>query len=342
MSVRHRRSLIRQLEGWTALYRWSHASANLSPEARKRLAWFDYYRESKNVAKTCRHFGIARKTFYIWKKRYDAHNLAALESRFCTPRRRRHRDITVEQEMRIVALRRRYIRYGSRKIAWLYRAEHGEAITAWKVQKTIEKYQLYYRPARHARLLARRRAAQKRKRITELRKKRVAGFLICLDTIVLYWGGLKRYIFTAIDSVSKLALARMYTTKSSYNGADFLTRLVLLLDGKIENVGHDNGAEFLKYFSAACAKLGIPQYFSRPRTPKDNAVNERFNQTLKHEFLALGNFTAEPVAFNRRLTDWLVEYNFRRPHQSLGYVPPINYEAKYLKVLPMYPSRTAP
>ncbi|MBE9515011.1 MAG: transposase [Chloroflexi bacterium] len=26
-----------------------------------------------------------------------------------------------------------------------------------------------------------------------------------------------------------------------------------------------------------------------------------------------------------RLTEWLVEYNFNRPHQSLGYVAPTEY-----------------
>jgi len=69
----------------------------------------------------------------------------------------------------------------------------------------------------------------------------------------------KRYIFTGIDSVSKIAFARMYTTKASYNGADFMPRLSLLLDGKIESVGRDNGFEFQKDFSSACEKMGIPQ-----------------------------------------------------------------------------------
>jgi putative transposase len=50
--------------GLTALAHWSRVSADLSPEAKRRLAWFDHYRKSKNVAKTCRHFGISRKTFY--------------------------------------------------------------------------------------------------------------------------------------------------------------------------------------------------------------------------------------------------------------------------------------
>ncbi|MFQ6049997.1 MAG: helix-turn-helix domain-containing protein, partial [Candidatus Paceibacterales bacterium] len=44
--------------------------SNLSKEAKKRLKWMDYYRKCHNVSLTCRYFGIARKTFYYWKKRY--------------------------------------------------------------------------------------------------------------------------------------------------------------------------------------------------------------------------------------------------------------------------------
>jgi len=328
------------VKGWLRLDHWSRVSAHISPDAKRRLAWFDYYRRSKNVARTCRHFGISRKTFYSWQKRFMAHRLTSLEAKPSIPHRRRRRSVTQEQELRIVALRRSHLRYGSRKIAWLYRVEYGEAITGWTVQKVIEKHHLYYRPVRHMRIQARRRSALKKRRITELKRRDVAGFLLCLDTIVLYWAGFKRYIFTGIDSVSKVAFARMYTSKASYNAADFMRRLSLLLDHKIVNVGHDNGSEFQKDFAATCAKMGIPQYFSRPRTPKDNAVCERFNQTLRHEFLEAGNMHDDPQIFNQKLTEWLVEYNFKRPHQSLGYVPPINYEAKYLRVLPTYPSRT--
>ncbi len=36
-----------------------------------------------------------------------------------------------------------------------------------------------------------RQRAQKKKRITELRQKKISGFLPCLDMIVIYWNGLK-------------------------------------------------------------------------------------------------------------------------------------------------------
>ena len=33
---------------------------------------------SRNVARTCRHFGISRQAFYRWKRRFDAHGAAGL------------------------------------------------------------------------------------------------------------------------------------------------------------------------------------------------------------------------------------------------------------------------
>ena len=42
----------------------------LSREARVRLCWMDFYGETKNVALTCRRFGICRQTFYRWVRPY--------------------------------------------------------------------------------------------------------------------------------------------------------------------------------------------------------------------------------------------------------------------------------
>ena len=131
----------------------------------------------------------------------------------------------------------------------------------------------------------------------------------------------------------------MYKSANSYNAADFLNRLLYLVDGKIENIQTDNGSEFEKYFNQGCQKLKLERYYSRPRTPKDNPVNERFNRILQDEFINLGNFNSDPEEFNRNLTEWLIEYNFKRPHQTLNYETPINFNNS-IKVLPMYSSST--
>lgn len=314
----------------------------VSDAARKRLEWFLWHEEhGGNALLTARHFGIAPKTFWKWKKRFDDANLRTLEELDRAPKKRKERAITPLQAERIILLKRAHIRYGKAKIAALYETEYHETVSQWKIQKTIEKYRLYYHPTKQARINKKRRNGVKRKKITELKAKKRSGFLLCLDTVVIYWKSQKRFIFTAIDKHSKLAFARMYRSKSSLNSRDFLYRLNYLVAGKIENVGHDNGTEFKGRFADACLAMGIEQYHSRVKTPKDNATNERFNRTLQEEFVQLGNMTDDCAVFNRRLTEWLVEYNFRRPHQTLDYMSPINFIYKHEHLLPMYPSSTS-
>lgn len=319
-------------------------SKGLSKDAIKRLDWIIYYyvTAEQNARLTCRYFGISPKTFYKWFDRFNETNLGSLEDESRAPKRTRRREYTTVQYLRVIELRKQYIRYGKMKLLKLYQDMYPDdsKITSWKIQCIIEKANIYYHPQKQAKINRKRKLSQKRKKITELKMKKIKGFLLCLDTITLYWMGKKRYIITAIDKYTKVAFARMYTTHSSYNSRDFLYRLYYLLDGKIENIQTDNGSEFKKYFDQGCEKLKIPHYHSRVKTPKDNPVNERFNRTLQEEFVDMGNMTDDIKVFNQKLTEWLVHYNFGRPHQSLDYMPPINFTFKYHKVLPMYPSST--
>jgi len=133
----------------------------------------------------------------------------------------------------------------------------------------------------------------------------------------------------------------MYMVKSSANVADFLRRFFYLQDGSFLNSRNDNGSEFHKEFIKACVELNINQYWSRNYTPEDNPVCERFNQTLGKEFLDFGNLSSDLNLFNRKLTEWLIEYNFVWPHQTLLYDTPWEFYAKINKVLPMCSSRTS-
>lgn len=322
--------------------RWRQVAKilKLSREAQLRLEWIIYYSEGHDATATARHYGISRKTFYKWFRYFDRDNLYSLyklEDKSKAPHRVRQREITPTQEQRIIEIRKKNIRWGKEKLAVVYQEEFGEKISAWKVQRVIETWKLYYNPARAQKNRQKRKRARKKKRITELKLDKLywfqkkAGYIICLDTVTIYWNNLKRYIFTAVDKYGKVAYARMYKSKSTQSSEDFLLRLNFLLDGKIPRVGHDNGSEFEKYFRLACERLKIEQYYSRVRTPKDNPNNERFNRTLQEEFIDLGNFHSDPDVFNRNLTEWLIEYNFIRPHEALGYQTPM----KISKVSPM-------
>lgn len=316
----------------------------LSKEAKLRLEWIIYYetKAKKNAKLTCRHFGIQRSKWYYWKNRFDEKNLRTLENNSTAPMKKRQKEYTDLQYERTVKLRKKYLRYGKEKILLKYQKLYPQdsKISSWKVQCIIQASGLYYHPKKQQRSNKKRLKSVKKKRIAELKKKPKTGYLICLDTIVKYCDGNKRYILTAIDKYAKIAYARMYNNHSSISSKDFLEKLHYLLDGRIENIQTDNGSEFQKYFEQACQNLNLNRYYSRVRNPKDNSVCERFNRTLQEEFIQLGNFNFNPDIFNRDLTEWLIEYNFHRPHQSLDYLSPIEFTQKYSRVSEMYSSST--
>jgi len=325
----------------------------LKPHERLRVEWiiFYYTAAKENVTLTCSHFGISRKTFYKWFNRFR-HSKQAIRVLADQPRAPQHRrkwEVSLIQEDRIKRLRKSYIHYGKKKLKVLYRRQYNEDISCWKIERVIRKHKLYpdrIRQKKIARKQARAREKPKR-RIIQLKKERRLWFLLQIDTIVIYWDNLKRYIITAVDHASKLGYARMYKTKSSKVAADFLYRLRHLIDQPIENIQTDNGSEFAYYFERATNKLNINRYFSRVKTPKDNPEAERFNQTLQYEWLYDGNLDFDCDRFNHHLTEWLIEYNFNRPHQKLDYLTPIEHIKKELvrirglaKVLPMWSART--
>ena len=89
----------------------AHHTLNLSKEARRRLKWFDYYHKSGNISLTCRYFGISRETFYYWKRRYNPYHLKTLESRSCRPKNTRGWEVKRQQELQVVSLHKKRIRY---------------------------------------------------------------------------------------------------------------------------------------------------------------------------------------------------------------------------------------
>lgn len=316
----------------------------LSRAARNRLEWMLWYEThgNQNARATCRHFGIAPKVFYFWRKRFDGKNLPSLEDRSHRPHRARASTLTGEQIERIVELRRTYLHYSKLKLAILYRERYGTPISSWKIQQVIQQYRLYPNPGRAENTARRRRRAWKKKRITELMTKPRPGFLFGIDTVVRHFQGEKRYILTAIDRYSRLAYARMYSSHSSLSAADFLKRLHRLLGGQLAHIQTDNGSEFHLHFEQAIQDLNLQHWWSRVKTPKDNAVCERFNRTLQEEFIGRGNGCSDVQLFNRKLTEWLVEYDFHRPHAALGYRRPIEIACRDGKALLINPSLTDP
>jgi len=316
------------------------AVLGLSKRARLRLEWMIYFegRGRRGAIRTARYFGIGVSTFHKWRGLFDDTNLRSLESRSRAPKTRRGRACTPERDQEVINLRKQYPYWGKMKLKVMYESRHGEEISSWYVQRVLEHYGL-----NHSKQMKKKgknkRKTQVKKRISECARVPETGFLLHLDSIVLYLEGVKRYIITATDDHSKIAYARMYTSHASSAAKDFFERMHYLL-GDVRNVHTDNGSEFHKHFDSHLKDLKLPHFWSRARTPKDNPSNERFNRTLKEEFLIWGNFRKDPDEFNRKLTEWLVEYNAIRPHQSLNYMTPLKFAQKTGGLSTMWSSST--
>ncbi|MSU75563.1 MAG: IS481 family transposase [Candidatus Magasanikbacteria bacterium] len=333
--VAMRKELLPKYDRWRAVGK----QLKLSREAFCRLEWVIFHEtKGKDVALTCRHFGIGRSTFYKWFEKFDEANLRTLETVSRRPMKVRERVAVPRKDERVIQLRKQYPYFGKKKLVTLYETRYGEAITDWYVQRVIEEYKLYFKKKKHQ--YTRRKSGVVKKKIADCQKQPVTGFLIHLDTIVLHLSGVKRYIVTGIDEHSKIAYARMYSSHSSGAAKDFFQRLYYLLDEKVKHVHTDNGSEFQKHFDQALRALSLTHWWSRPRTPKDNPSNERFNRTLRDEFLSWGNFHPDPTVFNQKLTNWLAEYNAIRPHETLDNLTPLSFAAQTMGLSTMWSSCT--
>ena len=315
---------------------------HLSKGALLRLDWMIYYFTTgkQNGALVCRHFGLHRNTFSKWLQKFDQNNLMSLESKSTKPITVRTRQAVWSKDERIIALRKQYPCWGKKKLKVLYERMYEETITQWYIQRVIEDYRLYFRKVKK-RSSNKRNKGHIRKRITELtEKKKETGFLLHFDSIVIQHSNLKRYIITGIDHHSRFAYARMYTSHASASAKDFLNRVFFLLGDTIQNIHTDNGSEFKKHFEKAVHTSKLTHYWSRPRTPKDNPINERFNRTFQEEFLRWGNFHSDSDIFNQHLTPWLITYNAVRPHESLDMLTPLAVAQKSYPLHTMWSSRT--
>ena len=144
--------------------------------------------------------------------------------------------------------------------------------------------------------------------------------------------GLRRFagwqaLHVAIDDHSRLAFSRMLPNQTAHTTVAFLHAAIAFYAQHgiaIRRLLTDNGSCYRsRYFRAACLQLGIVHRITRPYTPRTNGKAERFIQTALREWAYVRHYL-DSQERDRQLLPWLEHYNFRRPHGSLGYAPPIS------------------
>ena len=302
----------------------------LSREARVRLCWMDFYGETKNVALTCRRFGICRQTFYRWRCRYDAMDLTSLESGSHRPRRCRRPTWSFLLEEKVLTLRLHFPRWGKDKLVVLLRNQNlrlstsmvGRILTHLKQQgRLLEAPRRGVKGSRRG-LRVRPYAVRKPKQYAVS----APGDLVQVDTMdVRPVPGMVFKQFTARDLVSRWDVVQAHTRATAQSATEFLDTLAHRMPFPIRALQVDGGSEFAAEFEQACQQRGLHLFVLPPRSPKLNGAVERANRTHTEEFYQVTPYSLELKKFNRELRAWERTYNTVRPHQALAYLTPSQF-----------------
>ncbi len=134
-------------------------------------------------------------------------------------------------------------------------------------------------------------------------------------------------LHVAIDDHSRIAFSQFQPDERAHSTVAFLRAAVAYYARfgiRIRRVLTDNApCYYSDLFAATCLQLGIRHLRTRPYTPRTNGKAERFIQTALREW-AYARLYQHSAQRQTELPLWLHDYNWHRPHASLGQLPPIS------------------
>lgn len=129
-------------------------------------------------------------------------------------------------------------------------------------------------------------------------------------------------LFNVIDNYNREALAMEIDFSLPSERVIRTLNNVIEWRGKPEAIIVDNGPEYISdTMMAWAARQGIALKHIQPGKPQQNAYVERFNRTVRYDWLAQHLFDSlEQI--QERATDWMWVYNHERPNMAIGGITP--------------------
>jgi transposase len=210
-------------------------------EIQRRLHVIKYAEKLGNVRKACRYFGIARSTFYRWKRAYEKYGESGLANQSTAPH---HHPRQLAQEVidKVIHLRRQY-HLGPICIVWYMKRYHGIHICDATVYRVLYRHGLNRLP----------RNVGRRKVHTKRYQKQVPGHHIQVDVKFLKFidndkRPVKRYQYTAIDDATRIRALKIYARHNQKNAYDFVDYVIDKFPFRIQMIRTDRGHEFQAKF----------------------------------------------------------------------------------------------
>lgn len=309
--------------------------------ARKRLSVLQLAESLGNVSEACRRGDMDRTSFYAWKKRFEEHGLEGLKD--LPPIHLTHPQTTSpENEQKVIELSFTHPGWGCTKLSDLLKLE-GISVSSPTVQKILIRHGMASKYDRLMKLEDRHlkegfvlNEAQIRmiEKINPVFAERHVesskpGELLSQDTkLVGTLSGIGRvYLHCVVDTYSSFGFGILHTSKQPEAAASVLYNDVIPTYKEwglpIETILTDNGREFCGTdahpYELFLQLNDISHRTTQVRRPQSNGFVERFNRTVKEEFIATAfrkKLFTSVEALQEDFDQWLYTYNYQRPHRG--------------------------
>jgi transposase InsO family protein len=270
------------------------------------------------VTEVAARYGVSRKQVYVWLGRCRDAGLPGLVDRSHRPHSHPWR-LVAEVEARLVQLRIDHRRWGPRRL--------GYELARAGVEPVPSRSTIYRVLVRHGLVTAR---TRKRRREDYRRWERPESMQLWqMDVMgsVPMVDGTEAKLISGVDDHSRYCV--IATVVSWATGRAVCTAFAGALTefGVPEQMLTDNGRQFTgKYsrpwptevlFDRICRKNGIEHLLTKVRSPTTTGKVERWHQTIQRELLEDHRPFASIAEAQAAVSAWRLEYNTRRPHQSL-------------------------
>jgi len=321
----------------------------LSKEAKKRLRWLYmlYHKEKGNISKTARKIGISRQWLSHLKQVFEKNNKDPryLEPESRAPNNTSNRErIPKETEDLILKVRDESLNaWGKEKIARALKRDYKIKINPNTVNKYLHKHKRIDPKIslRNSRVFKDKKERDKEDIMLKVKfrppkaiKDLAPGALVEKDMKYVrkqkqsFHGKNKEnfwYQFSEIDSFTRIKKIEIEENPDTAASIRSHKESVKRFPFKIACENTDNGFENNNDFSKELKKENTFHFYSNAGTPTDNPRVERSHLTDEYEFYKRGNTFSSIEKQKEAARKWENIYNFKRPHQALGYLTPMEF-----------------
>lgn len=139
------------------------------------------------------------------------------------------------------------------------------------------------------------------------------------------------YQFTETDSFTRIRTLEVSDQQDTAATIACHKEAIKRFPFKVACENTDNGFENNNDFSKELKKENVFHFYSNRSTPTDNPRVERSHLTDDNEFYLKGNLFNDLKQQKAATKNWEDSYNFRRPHQALAQLTPMEFYALWKK-----------